>query len=114
MISLSSHILDTHLGTPAFGVAVTLKHIENDHTKVELARAITNSDGRITNDDWQLNKALSAGRYSLTFATEPYFDKQGLTAFYPQVEIDFYIRDDGHYHIPLLLSAHGYSTYRGS
>ncbi len=46
MISLSSHILDTHLGTPAFGVAVTLKHIENDHTKVELARAITNSDSK--------------------------------------------------------------------
>lgn len=115
-VTLSSHILDTHLGKPASNIAVTLHHIqdEKEGKAVELMTAHTNDDGRVTNDDWQLDTPLSAGRYTLTFATKDYFDKQGLTAFYPQAVIDFMITDASHYHIPLLLSAHGYSTYRGS
>lgn len=112
-ITLSSHILDTHLGKPASNIAVTLHHIQ-DGKAVELMTAHTNDDGRITHDGWQLKNTLLAGRYTLTFATEDYFAKQGLTAFYPQAVIDFMITDESHYHIPLLLSAHGYSTYRGS
>jgi len=86
-----------------------------------LANAITNADGRVATDSWQFDSTLdnnasdlSHGRYTLTFDTQSYFDTQQLTAFYPQVIIDFMVRDDNHYHIPLLLSAHGYSTYRGS
>ncbi|WP_201550140.1 hydroxyisourate hydrolase [Psychrobacter fjordensis] len=119
--TLSSHILDTHLGKPAADVAVTLHRISDSGDAVLLANGITNADGRVAPDSWQLDSEingsesdLSHGRYTLTFDTQSYFDAQQLTAFYPQVIIDFMVRDANHYHIPLLLSAHGYSTYRGS
>lgn len=119
--TLSSHILDTHLGKPAADIALTLRRIKDGGEAVLLANGITNNDGRVTPDGWQFDSAvdsreqnLSAGRYTITFDTQSYFDTQKLTAFYPQVIIDFVVSDDGHYHIPLLLSAHGYGTYRGS
>lgn len=119
--TLSSHILDTHLGKPAADIAVTLHRVtDNDAAKL-LANATTNNDGRISPDSWQFDPALNSaecaldsGRYILTFDTQSYFDAQQLTAFYPQVVIDFVVSDNSHYHVPLLLSAHGYSTYRGS
>lgn len=113
IITLSSHILDTHLGKPASNVQVKLHRID-DQQSIELSVAYTNSDGRITNDDWDLTTPLVNGRYTLTFEIKNYFDTQNLQAFYPQAVIDFMITDNDHYHIPLLLSAHGYSTYRGS
>lgn len=116
--TLSSHILDTHLGKPAAGISVTLHQIYEDgekgSTSALLATASTNQDGRIAPTDWSLDSPLKIGRYTLTFATQAYFDTQQLEAFYPQAVIDFRITDASHYHIPLLLSAHGYSTYRGS
>lgn len=112
--TLSSHILDTHLGTPAANISVVLHQIDDAGTSTQLAQGVTNSDGRVTPADWQLDAPLAAGRYTLTFDTQAYFDAQNLQAFYPQVVIDFIIRDASHYHVPLLLSAHGYSTYRGS
>lgn len=119
--TLSSHILDTHLGKPAADIAVTLHRISSDNTALLLAQGTTNNDGRVSPDSWQFNEAvisvnreLNEGRYTLTFDTQSYFDAQQLTAFYPQVIIDFVVGDSSHYHIPLLLSAHGYSTYRGS
>nr|WP_317198698.1 hydroxyisourate hydrolase [uncultured Psychrobacter sp.] len=116
--TLSSHILDTHLGKPAANIAVTLHRIAQDQNAVCLATGTTNSDGRVSPDHWQFetseDRVLSTGRYTLTFDTQAYFDTQKLTAFYPQVIIDFVISDSSHYHVPLLLSAHGYSTYRGS
>lgn len=133
--TLSSHILDTHLGKPASGITVTLKQVAKDdstNTKTNefLAEAITNNDGRITVDSWSSNLelndpqtnstehnsdlTLSTGEYSLTFATAEYFESQNIKVFYPEVVINFIISDSSHYHIPLLISAHGYSTYRGS
>jgi len=119
--SLSSHILDTHLGRPAADIAVTLRRVDSDSNATLLAHGTTNSDGRVSPDSWQFDEAistadceLSTGRYTLTFDTQAYFDTQNLTAFYPQVIIDFVVSDSSHYHVPLLLSAHGYSTYRGS
>ncbi len=119
--TLSSHILDTHLGKPAADIAVTLHRISSDNTALLLAQGTTNNDGRVSTDSWQfdeaiinVNRELNEGRYTLTFDTQSYFDAQRLTAFYPQVIIDFVVGDSCHYHIPLLLSAHGYSTYRGS
>ena len=118
--TLSSHILDTHLGKPAANIAVSLHKVDDENTSTLLANGSTNDDGRVTPDSWQFinnNEAksqLSTGRYTLTFDTQSYFDAQKLTAFYPQVIIDFIISDASHYHVPLLLSAHGYSTYRGS
>jgi len=119
--TLSSHILDTHFGKPAADVSVSLRRINNSGDATLLANGITNADGRVAPDSWQFDSALSDierdlshGRYTLTFDTQSYFDARQLTVFYPQVIIDFMVRDDNHYHIPLLLSAHGYSTYRGS
>ena len=119
--TLSSHILDTHLGKPAADVAVTLHRIRDNGAATLLAHGTTNSDGRVTPDAWQFDTAidstehqLNIGRYTITFDTQSYFDAQQLTAFYPQVVIDFVVNDASHYHVPLLLSAHGYSTYRGS
>jgi len=119
--TLSSHILDTHLGKPAADVAVTLHRIRDNGVATLLAHGTTNSDGRVTPDAWQFDTAidstehqLNTGRYTVTFDTQSYFDAQQLTAFYPQVVIDFVVNDASHYHVPLLLSAHGYSTYRGS
>lgn len=119
--TLSSHILDTHLGKPAANIAVTLRRIDANDSAQLLAHGTTNADGRVTPDSWDFSHAtdeqshdLQPGRYTLTFDTQAYFDAQSLTAFYPQVIIDFVISDTSHYHVPLLLSAHGYSTYRGS
>ena len=119
--TLSSHILDTHLGKPAADIAVTLYRVSASGEPSLLANGITNADGRVTTDGWVFNPEidiaeyhLDIGRYTLTFDTQAYFDAQKLTAFYPQVVIDFMIQDNGHYHVPLLLSAHGYGTYRGS
>lgn len=119
--TLSSHILDTNLGTPAANIAVTLHRVANSGEATLLANGTTNDDGRVTPDSWQFDASVDAaeqnlatGRYTLTFDTQSYFDTQKLKAFYPQVVIDFVVSDESHYHVPLLLSAHGYGTYRGS
>jgi len=119
--TLSLHILDTHLGKPAAGIAVTLDRVSATGEASLLANGVTNADGRVAPDSWSFDPTidiaeyhLDVGRYTLIFDTQSYFDAQNLTAFYPQVVIDFMISDNGHYHVPLLLSAHGYSTYRGS
>ncbi|MES1964116.1 hydroxyisourate hydrolase [Psychrobacter sp. AH5] len=119
--TLSSHILDTHLGKPAASIAVTLHRLSDSGAATLLAKGTTNDDGRVTPDSWQFDAAIDSseqtldkGRYTLTFDTQSYFDAQKLTAFYPQVVIDFVLSDASHYHVPLLLSAHGYGTYRGS
>lgn len=119
--TLSSHILDTHLGTPAANIAVTLRRVSDNGDITLLARGTTNDDGRVTPKDWAFDASvdssdrdISTGRYTLTFDTKSYFDSQKLNGFYPEVIIDFVVSDESHYHVPLLLSAHGYGTYRGS
>ena len=100
---------------------MTLHRVSASGEPSLLANGVTNADGRVTIDGWVFNPEidiaeyhLDIGRYTLTFDTQAYFDAQKLTVFYPQVVIDFMIQDNGHYHVPLLLSAHGYGTYRGS
>lgn len=103
---LSTHVLDTVNGEPAGGVVVRL---ESDGR--ELARGTTDGDGRVP--DFGVGP-LGAGVYRLVFETEAYFGS-GETAFFPEVVVTF--RADGQrpgYHVPLLLSAYSYSTYRGS
>lgn len=119
--TLSSHILDTHLGKPAANIAVTLHRVSDNGDRALLARGTTNDDGRVTPKDWDFDSSvdsnerdITTGRYTLTFDTQSYFDSQDLKVFYPEVVIDFVVSDDTHYHVPLLLSAHGYGTYRGS
>jgi 5-hydroxyisourate hydrolase len=111
--SITTHVLDTSLGWPAAGVPVMLEMRADGEKWKELARGITDADGRVNNllPPGQLN----AGVYRLTFDTELYFRAQQAQAFYPQISIVFLVSDSKqHYHVPLLLNPYGYSTYRGS
>jgi 5-hydroxyisourate hydrolase len=107
MATLSTHVLDTTTGRPAAGLAVRLA----DRTGATLAEAVTDADGRVR----PLGGELLAGDYALTFATGGYFAAGGATTFHPRVTVEFTVTaTDQHYHVPLLLSPYGYTTYRGS
>lgn len=112
MSQLTTHILDTTLGKPAHGVTIILFSNQANDWK-EVARGITNADGRIT-DLLGKQTILQPGIYKLLFETKNYFDKLSVVSFYPFVEIVFNITNAEHYHVPLLLNPFGYSTYRGS
>lgn len=106
MSTLSTHVLDTSLGKPAAGIRVTLMRGEQ-----AVGEATTDADGRARD----LVEQLEAGDYRLRFDVEPYFRKSGREGFFTSIAIDFVVRSTGeHYHVPLLLSPFGYSTYRGS
>ncbi len=110
---ITTHVLDTAVGKPAQGIDLTLSHLIGDSWEL-LGGGTTNSDGRVA-DLLPDKVVLEAGRYKVLFVTEAYFQNQQVKAFYPYAEIVFDIEGDGqHYHIPLLLSPFGYSTYRGS
>ena len=112
MSQLTTHILDTSLGKPAEGVAVTLERNSNGAWK-KIAEGITNADGRIS-DLLVSDIFLENGIYRLVFETTTYFSRQNRKTFYPKITIEFSVTDKSHYHVPLLLNAFGYSTYRGS
>jgi 5-hydroxyisourate hydrolase len=104
---ITTHVLDTSRGEPASGVPVTLE-LKNKDRWVSLGRAITDADGRASGL-LPPDHGLTIGTYRLTFDVGP----RG--GFYPEVAIAFTVADpDQHYHVPLLLSPFGYSTYRGS
>jgi 5-hydroxyisourate hydrolase len=112
-MGISTHILDTALGRPAVGVAVSLAR-SIDGTWMPVNEAATDADGRCK---YLLpeGEALQSGNYRVHFATASYYASQGMKGLYPYVEIVFEIADSAqHYHIPLLLTANGYTTYRGS
>jgi 5-hydroxyisourate hydrolase len=112
-MGISTHILDTALGRPAAGVAVTLEQL-NEGAWIELNKAATDADGRCK---YLLpeGEELEPGIYRAHFATAAYYVTQGLNGLYPYVEIVFKITESSqHYHIPLLLTANSYTTYRGS
>lgn len=113
MSHITMHILDTTAGLPAQSVPVSLSAQIGD-TWEEIAQGETDADGRIT-DLLPDEQILNPGLYKIYFATETYFSRADIDTFYPYVEIVFRIVDpDQHYHIPLLLSPYGYTTYRGS
>lgn len=112
MSQITTHILDTTQGKPAVGVAIILYQQQNSKW-IELGNGLTNTDGRLT-DFYGIKEASPAGIYKLHFKTQAYFDALGVATFYPFVEIVFQVSDGAHYHVPLLLNAFGYSTYRGS
>lgn len=109
---LSTHMLDISRGVPAEGVGVTLSRLEADGTWSRQAVRRTDANGRIA--DLLPRGESNEGVYRLRFDTEPYFEAQGLASIYPFVEVTFRIEGDGHYHIPITMSANGYSTYRGN
>ena len=114
---LTTHVLDTARGVPAAGVVIWLYRVTgNSHKKI--AEVVTNADGR---SDVPLlkGKDFRAGSYELVFHAGDYLRGTGQVAgevlFLDQVPIRFGVTDDAaHYHVPLLLSPYGYSTYRGS
>ncbi len=109
---ISTHVLDTSAGKPAAGIQVDLYRV-NSTGREHLKTAITNADGR-TDEPLLSSGTLDAGAYEIVFAAGAYF---GLSspAFLEEVVIRFGVADPAsHYHVPLLLSPFGYTTYRGS
>ncbi len=114
MSTISTHILDTSRGAPASGVAISLEMQNTDESWTELSHAWTDDDGRVK-PFFLVEQPLPGGTYRLSFDTEGYFSGLGVENFYPQVIVIFKIDDTNqHYHVPLLISPYGYSTYRGS
>jgi 5-hydroxyisourate hydrolase len=111
---ITTHVLDTTYGIPGRGISVILEIARGPDQWTELARGITDDDGRIDQFDPLLPK-LGPNVYRLRFATGAYFNSLGIRAFYPEVHVVVQIDDLArHYHVPLLLSPFGFSTYRGS
>lgn len=110
---LSSHILDVSKGSPAAGVTITLKKMD-EKTKLwhQVDQKVTDQNGRIT--DFLKSSGNNSGIYKLTYFTQAYFEKNKTKSFYPFIEVVFEISDESHYHVPITLSAYGYSTYRGN
>lgn len=111
MSAITTHILDTAEGRPAPGVPVRLEGRKGDDWHL-LAEVATDADGRARDLG---PERVEAGTYRLIFGTATYFAAMDRRAFYPEVDVVFEIHDsEQHYHVPLLLSPYGYSTYRGS
>jgi len=111
---ISTHILDIAQGQPARDVPVRLERRDASGLWRLLGAARTDQDGRCA-QLLQEKGALTPGLYRLGFETETYFAACGLTSLYPLVEITFHVREgEERFHIPLLLSPNGYTTYRGS
>ena len=116
MSGISTHILDTSLGLPAAAVRVTLEREAPDDFATPwfpCASAATDSDGRCR--PLLPPEQVKAGKHRMTFAVGPYFAATQRDTLYPEVIVTFMVAQDGEsYHIPLLLSPFGYSTYRGT
>jgi 5-hydroxyisourate hydrolase len=111
-MGISTHVLDTGLGLPGARIGVTLERLRQGKWE-QLAQAATSADGRA--ELLPRSKPPAPGTYRMTFKVREYFRRQKVEGLYPAVEISFTVaRGEKHYHIPLLLSANGYTTYRGS
>ena len=114
MSTLSTHVLDTALGKPAAGVAVKLERLNADGVGTIAGFGTTDDDGRLR-ELLPADQLLTRGDYRLRFDTGAYFAVTGRESFYPSVSVEFRVTEStGHYHVPLLVSPFGYSTYRGS
>ena len=114
---LSTHVLDTHAGRPAVGVAVELYEFAGERAH-RIASAVTNADGR-TERPLIGDRPLPIGRYELRFAVGNHFRSRGIDSgdppFLDIVPLRFSLAEpEGHYHVPLLCTPWSYSTYRGS
>jgi 5-hydroxyisourate hydrolase len=109
-VTISTHVLDTMRGSAAAGLDVTLHRREPDGDWKEVGAATTDADGRVPS---LTDEELEPAEYRLEFDTRPYFERSGLSAFYPSVTVVFNF-EGGKLHVPLLLSAFGYTTYKGT
>lgn len=118
MTGLTTHVLDAAHGTPAQGLKIDLYRLDGDDRE-RLKSVETNSDGRVDGGPLLIGAEFRAGQYELVFYAGDYLRTKGLVlpepAFLDIIPIRFGIADEqGHYHVPLLLSPYSYSTYRGS
>ncbi|HEX4146858.1 MAG TPA: hydroxyisourate hydrolase [Pirellulales bacterium] len=111
---ITTHVLDTSTGRPADGMEFELARRTPATDGWEMiAQGVTNADGR--SPGLEISGPSIAGIYRLKFATGAYFERQGVTTFYPSVTIEFFLAAaDARYHVPLIIGPFGYSTYRGS
>jgi len=109
---ISTHVLDTALGAPARALAVRLDVLEPSGAWRTLGSAVTTEDGRATG--LADPKDLVGRTCRLCFEVGAYFAAGGRPSFFPHVEVSFVVGGEPRYHVPLLLSPFGYSTYRGS
>ena len=111
MRGITTHVLDTSSGRPAAGVHVLLQVLSGSGWD-SVEQGLTDNDGRLKT---LMTDAPHPGAYRLVFDTRAYFEARGANGFYPEVIITFEVTaGEGHYHVPLLLSPFGYTTYRGS
>jgi 5-hydroxyisourate hydrolase len=109
---ISTHVLDLMSGKPAAGISVTLARLDADGWTV-MGKAVTDRDGRVKSVNGA--RRLKAGIYELNFETGAYFKRKRVKCFHPWVTLTVHVADAGaHYHVPLLMSPFGYTTYRGS
>lgn len=118
MTGLTTHVLDTATGTPAEGLKIDLFRLKGD-VREKIRTVSTNSDGRVDGGPILIGDTFTAGEYELVFHAGDYLRARGVAltepAFLDAIPIRFGISDTtAHYHVPLLLSPYGYSTYRGS
>jgi 5-hydroxyisourate hydrolase len=110
---ITTHILDLSSGKPAAGVRVVLASIE-DGRRIKIGAGVTDADGRLR-ELVPKSSTIIAGTFELTFETGVYFTSHGLPPFHPRIIVTIEIADpEQHYHVPLLISPFGYTTYRGS
>jgi 5-hydroxyisourate hydrolase len=112
MSGITAHVLDTALGRPAQQLEIRLDALNDRGEWVRLGERTTDASGRVS--DLLAGAAIARCSYRLTFETAAYFERIGQAVFYPRIEVVFVAGLAEHYHIPLLLSPFGYSTYRGS
>ena len=113
MSAITTHVLDTSRGRPASGIPVRLEARAGESWRF-VGDGVTDADGRLRS---LMSAAvpLSSGVYRLVFDTAAYFRALGEDAFYPRIIVEFTVAEgESHYHVPLLLSPFGYSTYRGT
>lgn len=116
MSRLSTHVLDTAHGRPGAGMAFTLYRLEGG-ARVKLAEGVTTADGRAPGELLP-EASYQPGRYQLVYQVAAYFRAQGVTLpeppFLDEVTLNFGLANEAHYHVPLLVSPFGYTSYRGS
>uniref|UniRef100_A0A1B0A2Y3 hydroxyisourate hydrolase n=1 Tax=Glossina pallidipes TaxID=7398 RepID=A0A1B0A2Y3_GLOPL len=118
-LTISTHVLDTSVGKPAANVIIIVYRLtENDPKQdgggqwLEINQSLTDKQGRIPQLLYSTD--FQNGVYKLRFDIRPYFNLQNVTSFYPFIDVIVQCQENEHYHVPLLISPFGYSTYRGS
>lgn len=113
MSAITTYILDTTSGKPGAGIPAVLERKTHSAGWLAIAEGITDVDGRI-NDLLSKKDVFLPGHYRFIFEIGPYFLLQSIDCFFPQITVSFVVKDSmQHYHVPLLLSPFGYSTFRG-